>query len=160
MKAVLDGWQPPAVVVFGAESSGKSTLLERVSLTPLFPIGKRTCTRLPVVISLRYGNRQRDPAITLMTGPFRVQDGEAAVNWLECFQNFYRKHDAGKVGTVPALLAKPEFVGKEEKLFKALCAKYKVDVEAPLSPGETRVVKPTAAPQVIADANRSVKGES
>ena len=34
-------------------SSGKSTLLERMTMLPIFPRGEGTCTRLPVHIELR-----------------------------------------------------------------------------------------------------------
>jgi predicted ATPase len=34
-------WQPPQIVVMGNENTGKSTLLERICMMPLFPIDKR-----------------------------------------------------------------------------------------------------------------------
>ncbi len=40
LAATLDGWQPPQVVVVGEESSGKSSVLQRLMMTPLLPRGK------------------------------------------------------------------------------------------------------------------------
>ena len=44
----LNGWQPPVIVVVGEESSGKSSVLERLMMTPLLPRDKLICTRLPM----------------------------------------------------------------------------------------------------------------
>ena len=33
----LDGWQPPKIVVIGQENSGKSSVLERLMMTPILP---------------------------------------------------------------------------------------------------------------------------
>ena len=53
LEAALDGWKPPVVVVFGQESCGKSTLLERIAMVPLFPKGEDVCTRLPILVEMR-----------------------------------------------------------------------------------------------------------
>jgi hypothetical protein len=37
LAGTLDGWQPPLIVVVGQESSGKSSVLERLMMTPLLP---------------------------------------------------------------------------------------------------------------------------
>ena len=37
LDATIDGWKPPLLVVLGAESMGKSTLLERLTMMNLFP---------------------------------------------------------------------------------------------------------------------------
>jgi hypothetical protein len=42
LTAMLDGWQPPQVVVVGEESSGKSSVLERLMMTPLLPRAENT----------------------------------------------------------------------------------------------------------------------
>jgi hypothetical protein len=49
----LDGWQPPQLVVIGEENSGKSSVLERIAMMPIFPRNHRLCTRLPVHVRLR-----------------------------------------------------------------------------------------------------------
>jgi sugar lactone lactonase YvrE len=60
----LDGWyQPPELVVIGQESSGKSTLLERLAMMPIFPRNRRLSTRLPIRIRLR--NAEKCEPITL-----------------------------------------------------------------------------------------------
>jgi len=48
-------WQPPALVVLGNEKSGKSTLLERLAMMPIFPKAKQICTRLAIHVRLRRG---------------------------------------------------------------------------------------------------------
>src|SRR3546814_5885005 len=42
----------------GNENSGKSTLLERITLMPLFPVDKRICTRMVIKSCLRRGESQ------------------------------------------------------------------------------------------------------
>jgi hypothetical protein len=53
----LDGWQPPQVVVFGEENSGKSSVLERLAMMPIFPRNNRLCTRLPIHVRLRNADK-------------------------------------------------------------------------------------------------------
>jgi hypothetical protein len=48
LASVLDGWTPPAIVVLGDESAGKSTVLEQLAMLPVFPRKKRFCTRLAI----------------------------------------------------------------------------------------------------------------
>ena len=42
----LDGWQPPQIVVVGQESSGKSSVLERLMMVPILPRDE-VCELLP-----------------------------------------------------------------------------------------------------------------
>lgn len=49
----LGTWKPPYLVVFGAESVGKSTLLQRLSLLPFFPTYAKRCTRMPIRVEIR-----------------------------------------------------------------------------------------------------------
>ena len=63
LEEALDGWAPPRVVVLGMRSSGKSTLLERMTMLPIFPRGEGTCTRLPVYIELRNEAAPRLPKL-------------------------------------------------------------------------------------------------
>src|SRR3546814_20896515 len=49
-------WEPPQIVVMGNENTGKSTLLERICMLPLFPTDKEICTRMAVKICLRRGD--------------------------------------------------------------------------------------------------------
>ena len=37
LAATLDGWRPPQIVVAGEESPGKSSVLDRLMMTPLLP---------------------------------------------------------------------------------------------------------------------------
>ena len=68
LEEALGGWETPVVLVFGAESAGKSTILERVAMLPLFPKGDGICTRLPILVQLRQSKDDR-PAWTEAT-PF------------------------------------------------------------------------------------------
>jgi GTP-binding protein EngB required for normal cell division len=61
---VLCDWKVPQVVVVGNESIGKSTLLERLAMMPLFPRGEKRCTRMKVEIRLRRGEDQ-NPVLKL-----------------------------------------------------------------------------------------------
>ena len=54
----LEGWDTPIVVVFGPQNAGKSTLLERLAMLPIFPKGEGLCTRVPIRIRLRTGTKQ------------------------------------------------------------------------------------------------------
>lgn len=49
----LDGWQPPQLVMVGKESSGKSSVLERLCMMPIFPRADNVCTRTPIHVRLR-----------------------------------------------------------------------------------------------------------
>ena len=51
----MDG--PPQFVVVGEESSGKSSVLERLMMTPLLPRAENICTRLPIHVRLRRSDR-------------------------------------------------------------------------------------------------------
>ena len=66
----LDGWNPPVVIVIGDESSGKSTLLHRLSWQPYFPRGGSICTRLPIMVSLRSGRRLLPPVLEVINQGF------------------------------------------------------------------------------------------
>jgi hypothetical protein len=48
-------WEPPQIVVMGNENSGKSTILERICMMPLFPTDNKICTRMAIKICLRRG---------------------------------------------------------------------------------------------------------
>jgi hypothetical protein len=58
LNRTLEGWDTPVVVVFGPQNAGKSTLLERLAMMPLFPKGDGLCTRVPIRIRLRNGAEQ------------------------------------------------------------------------------------------------------
>ena len=59
LEQALGDWETPVVLVFGAESAGKSTILERVAMLPLFPKGDGICTRLPILVQLRQSKDDR-----------------------------------------------------------------------------------------------------
>ena len=62
------------VIVFGAESTGKSTILERIAMLPIFPEGKDLCTRTAVDVRLRYANQTKR---TAQLGVYLTEDGLA-----------------------------------------------------------------------------------
>ncbi len=51
----LDGWEPPQLVVVGNENCGKSSVLERLCMMPIFPRDEELCTRIPIHVRLRRG---------------------------------------------------------------------------------------------------------
>ena len=59
----LQGWRPPQLVVIGAESSGKSSLLERLVMMPIFPTAEGICTRLPIHVRLRNAPQAQAPRL-------------------------------------------------------------------------------------------------
>jgi hypothetical protein len=68
-------WSPPQIVVMGNESSGKSTILERIAMMPLFPVGENICTRLPIEVRLRHGPA-KPPVLSVLdltTAPATVE---------------------------------------------------------------------------------------
>ena len=76
----LDGWRPPQLVVIGAESSGKSSLLERLVMMPILPTAEGICTRLPIHVRLRNMAQAQAPRLEVYSlvnnrteeGPFDV----------------------------------------------------------------------------------------
>ena len=79
LQSVLDGWEPPRVVVMGNQSAGKSTLLERLCMMPLFPRSRSMCTSVPIQINIRRGPVQRPVTLSVWdrqtnseVGPTRV----------------------------------------------------------------------------------------
>ena len=86
----LDGWQPPQIVVVGEESSGKSSVLERLMMTPLLPRAENICTRLPIHVRLRRSDRALPPSLEVFNlstntserGPYIIaaQSGAADVS--------------------------------------------------------------------------------
>jgi hypothetical protein len=78
LEEALDGWKPPVVVVFGQQSCGKSTLLERIAMVPLFPKGPNICTRLPIKVELRNGPRC-NPTLCIMEKQANQADTETVV---------------------------------------------------------------------------------
>eukprot|EP00939_MAST-03C_sp_MAST-3C-sp1_P005342 g5342.t1 len=94
LTASIDGWKMPAVVVVGGQSTGKSTLLERISSLPIFPRGKGMCTKIPIKIRLRFSKKKEDEKakITIFIKgkdgkyrnaggppPFKISDGERVI---------------------------------------------------------------------------------
>ena len=66
LAASLEGWQPPQVVMIGDESSGKSTILERLAMMPIFPRGDDLTTRLPIHLRLRYAEVSLPPRLEVV----------------------------------------------------------------------------------------------
>eukprot|EP00929_Paragymnodinium_shiwhaense_P091172 TRINITY_DN51204_c0_g1_i1.p1 TRINITY_DN51204_c0_g1~~TRINITY_DN51204_c0_g1_i1.p1 ORF type:complete len:1580 (+),score=438.80 TRINITY_DN51204_c0_g1_i1:194-4933(+) len=55
-------WHAPQVITMGQESTGKSTLMERLTGIPVFPRDKDLCTRAVIKVRLRRGPQQ-DPRL-------------------------------------------------------------------------------------------------
>ena len=52
VNSLMSELQLPKVIVIGAESSGKSSLLENITKCPIFPRNVNICTRLPIHFKL------------------------------------------------------------------------------------------------------------
>ena len=81
MKDTLDDLdiKPPQIVVLGMQSSGKSSVLERLTMLPIFPADEKLCTRLPIRIYLRRSAVAKQPRLELMntdTKPYKSVDEE------------------------------------------------------------------------------------
>jgi GTP-binding protein EngB required for normal cell division len=59
LSEVLENWGPPRIVVIGNQSAGKSTVLERLCMMPLFPRDRGLCTSVPIRIDIRRSPVQR-----------------------------------------------------------------------------------------------------
>jgi hypothetical protein len=95
-------------VVIGQESSGKSTLLERLAMMPIFPRDRRLCTRLPIHVRLR--NVDKCEAATLevhnvKTGtteeaPYIIPVEYGAIDVREKMQEIIEKEHGNAAGGV------------------------------------------------------------
>jgi hypothetical protein len=74
LEQTLDGWRPPQLVVMGQESSGKSSLMERLAMMPIFPRDRKLCTRVPIHVRLR--NADKCEAATLEVHNVRTGETE------------------------------------------------------------------------------------
>lgn len=78
----LSDWRQPQIVVVGQESSGKSSLLERISMMPIFPRlaedaldedgqPASTCTRVRIELQLRNSVEQHIPKLQVIDSETR-----------------------------------------------------------------------------------------
>jgi flavin-dependent dehydrogenase len=71
LESLASNWQPPQLIVCGAEGVGKSSLLERLVGVPLFPrrppdTNARTCTQVPIRVQLRRRPYASIPCVQLL----------------------------------------------------------------------------------------------
>jgi WD40 repeat protein len=72
----LSDWQPPQVVVLGQQSSGKSSLLERLAMMSLFPRADDMCTKVPIHLRMRNSETAKVPTIEVFNvKDSRIEDG-------------------------------------------------------------------------------------
>jgi GTP-binding protein EngB required for normal cell division len=50
IKSVLESYPVPQLVMIGSESTGKSSVLENITKTEIFPTNQKTCTRCPIKV--------------------------------------------------------------------------------------------------------------
>jgi len=67
-------YQLPKVIVIGTESSGKSSLLERITKCQLFPRDGKLCTKCPIKVKLENG--QSSYLIQLPNSPIQKLDNK------------------------------------------------------------------------------------
>jgi phage shock protein E len=80
LAATLEGWRMPVVIVFGQETSGKSSLLERLAMMPLLPRGEDTCTRLPILLKLRHTKEAQLPVLVVRDSATGTEDVRRTVS--------------------------------------------------------------------------------
>ena len=84
----LECLRPPQLVVIGAESSGKSSLLERLVMMPIFPPAEGICTRMLIHVRLRNRAQAQAPRLEVYSlasnrteeGPFEVSTQSGALD--------------------------------------------------------------------------------
>ena len=78
----LEGWKPPQLVVIGAESTGKSSLLERLIMMPLLPTAETVCTRLPIHVQLRNSSVAHAPKLEVFnTKSNKTEEGPYIISY-------------------------------------------------------------------------------
>jgi hypothetical protein len=105
----LEGWRPPQLVVIGSESSGKSSLLERLVMMPILPTAEGICTRLPIHVRLRYAPKAQAPKLEVYNlvsnrteeGPYEVPMQSGSVDVRDKMLEVLEK-EHGKVEGVSA----------------------------------------------------------
>jgi hypothetical protein len=66
IKDFIPKWEAPQFVVLGEMQCGKSTLLERISLTAIFPVGENQHTCLPIHLKLRQSPYHSPPVLRVI----------------------------------------------------------------------------------------------
>ena len=102
----LEGWNPPQLVVIGAESSGKSSLLQRLVMMPILPTAEGVCTRLPIHVRLRFSQQASVPSLEVFSlsqrqtveGPFVVPMQSGALDVQETMSEILRSEHANPPG--------------------------------------------------------------
>ena len=76
LKELFDSmnWQIPQIVVIGNESSGKSTILERLTTIDAFPQDRSFCTRVPIRLQVR--RSQPDKVVVSRRNMLHQEDTE------------------------------------------------------------------------------------
>ena len=80
LNATVGDWKPPIVVVLVAESTGKSTLMERLTRMSIFPRDKMICTRVPIYVRLRNAEKAQAPTLSVQNvSSGRIERGPITV---------------------------------------------------------------------------------
>ena len=79
LQEVLRGWEAPFVTVIGAENTGKSTILERLCMIPMFPHDNRICTRMAVRVSIRRSAASLPPTLEVWSTRTNERVGNAQI---------------------------------------------------------------------------------
>jgi hypothetical protein len=98
----LKGWQPPQLTVIGAESSGKSSLLQRLVMMPIFPTDDRMCTRMPIHVRLRNSAEAQAPRLEIFNllsnkteeGPFVISMQAGSLDVRDKMTEIYEQEQA------------------------------------------------------------------
>jgi len=110
----LKGWQPPQIVVIGQESSGKSSVLERLAMLPLFPRDANICTRLPIHVRLRYAETCQPATLEVFNkatnqteeGPYVIPTSTGFIDVREKMEEILKKEQRGALSTDRSIILK------------------------------------------------------
>jgi GTP-binding protein EngB required for normal cell division len=102
----LKGWQPPQLVVLGQENTGKSSILERLAMIPIFPRDNEMCTRMPIHVRLRNQEVAEAPTLTVFNvntnkveeGPYMIPSQSGAIDVREKMQEIVARENAQLTG--------------------------------------------------------------
>jgi hypothetical protein len=96
IKDFIPKWEAPQFVVIGEIQCGKSTLLERISLTAIFPIGDNQHTCLPIHLKLRQSAYHSPPVLRVIDTKKKVRSSPVTVS----SSSFcYPLSDVGSIGS-------------------------------------------------------------
>jgi hypothetical protein len=78
VESTLENCSVPQVVALGMQSDGKSSVLERLVMRPIFPRNENQSTKMPVHVRLRWAESSQAPTLEVQS---RTQDPNNKIVW-------------------------------------------------------------------------------